>query len=261
MLSDFEIYLKSKRVKRATLRTYVPEANRFLKSVKGDEFDESDGRAYLANLYSMRDNTARKIYYAMAALFKSQKIPFEMEPPQMEANPFQPTIKQDEMVRLITAIKETGDSEEKGCLSLSSIYGLRRIEIKRASETDIDLDKGTIRIHTAKGGRERVHLIPEEIVDYITGYEFVPKSDQGYADLFWRMVKKADLNLQKGFGFHSIRRALFTNLTGKTDLLLNYEYLRWKIRGLNIAMIYNQTPPAEIDKKIFEVHPFLPAWK
>lgn len=261
MLSDFEIYLKSKRVRPSTLRTYIPEAGRFLKSIKGDEFDESDARAYLANLYAAKDNTARKIYYAMAALFKSQKIPFEMEPPQMELNPFQPTIRQEEMPVLITAVKECGDSNERGALALSSIYGIRRIEIWRASENDLNREDRTITIHTAKHGRERCHLVPDEVLDHIVGYDFVPRSDQWYADLFWGMIKKAGLDLPKGYGFHSIRRSLYTGLTGRVDYLFRHEFLRWRIRGIDMGMIYDQTSPAQIDQIVFAQHPFLGCWR
>lgn len=261
LLSDFDVYLKSIRVKPSTLRTYIPEARRFLASVKGTEFDESDGTAYMANLYKMKDNTARKIYYVLMAIYKSQRIPFNMDPPPPEDNPFQPTIRQDEMPALITAIQESGDSNERGALALSTIYGIRRVEIKRASENDLNRDDKTITIHTAKKGRVRTHLIPEGILNPISGFDFVPRSDQGYADLFWGMIKKARLDLPKGYGFHSIRRALYTGLTGKVDFLFRHEFLRWRIRGIDIGIIYDQTTPAQIDQIVFAKHPFLGAWK
>ncbi|NVM22253.1 MAG: hypothetical protein HWN68_10800 [Desulfobacterales bacterium] len=261
LLQNFDIYLKSVRVKPSTLRTYIPEASRFLKSIKGKEFDESDGRAYLANLYSMKDSTANKIYYALLALFKSQNIRFEMDPPQIVDSPFQPTIRPDEMPTLITAIKESGDPNERGALALSTIYGVRRVEIWRASENDLNREDRTITIHTAKKGRVRTHLIPDEVLDHISGYDFIPRSDQTYANLFWGMIKKAGLDFPKGYGFHSIRRALYTGLTGKVDFLFRHEFLRWRIRGINLAMIYDQNPPAQIDKIVFDNHPFLGAWR
>ena len=240
LLSDFEIHLKSIRVKPSTLRTYIPEARRFLKTVKGKEFDESDGRAYLANQYNMKDNTARKIYYALLALFKSQHIPFNMDPPPEEVNPFQPTIREDEMPVLITAIRESGDPNERGALALSSVYGIRRVEIRRASENDLNRDDKTMTIHTAKKGRVRIHIVPKEILNHISGYDFIPRSDQGYANLFWGMIKKAGLNLPKGYGFHSIRRSLYTALTGKVDFLFRHEFLRWRIRGIDLGIIYDE---------------------
>ncbi len=262
LLQDFDIYLKSVRVKRATLRTYIPEATRFLKSIKGEEFDESDGRAYLANLYSMKDSTANKIYYALLALFKSQSIQFNMDPPQIVDSPFQPTIRPDEMPKLITAVKESGDPNERGALAMSSIYGVRRVEIWRASENDLNREDKTIVIHTAKKGRTRTHLIPDEVLNHIAGYDFVPRSDQWYANLFWGMIEKAGLNLPKGYGFHSIRRALYTGLVqSRVDFLHRHEFLRWRIRGINLAMIYDQTSPAQIDQIVFKNHPFLAAWR
>lgn len=261
LLSDFNVYLKSIRVKPSTLRTYIPEATRFLKSIKGKEFDESDGRAYLANLYSMKNNTARKIYYVLLALFKSQDIPFNMDPPPEEDNPFQPTIRQEEMPTLITAIKESGDPNERGALALSTVYGIRRVEILRGRRDDINHDDKTITIHTAKKGRVRTHLMPKTIINHISGYDFIPRSDQGYANLFWGMIKKARLDLPKGYGFHSIRRAIYTGLTGKVDFLFRHEFLRWRIRGIDLGLIYDQTTPAQIDQIVFKKHPFLGAWK
>lgn len=261
LLRDFDIYLKSVRRKPSTLKTYIPEANRFLKSIKGNDFDESDGRAYLANLYSMKDSTAKKIHYVLTALFKSQNIPFNMEPPQIVDPPFRPTIRGDEMPKLITAVKESGDSNERGALALSTVYGVRRVEIRRASENDLNHEDRTIVIHTAKKGRERTHLIPDEVLGPIFGYDFKPRSDQGYANLFWGMIEKAGLDLPKGFGWHSVRRSLYTGLTGRVDFLYRHEFLRWRIRGINLAMIYDQTSPAKIDKIVFSQHPFLKYWR
>ncbi len=234
LLRDFDIYLKSIRRKPSTINYYIPEAARFLDSIKGEKFDESDSRAYLANLSNMKDGTARKIHYVLRALFKSQDITFNVDPPPMEDNPFQPTIRQD---------------------------GVRRVEIWRASENDLNREDKTIVIHTAKKGRTRTHLIPDEVLDHISGYDFVPRSDPWYATLFWGMIKKAGLDLPKGYGFHSIRRALYTGLTGKVDFLFRHEFLRWRIRGINIAMIYDQNPPAQIDQIVFANHPFLGCWR
>lgn len=261
LLKDLETHLKSIRVKPSTLKTYIPEANRFLNSVKGTTFDESDARAYLANLYNMKDNTARKIHYSLTALFKSQNIPFNMDPPPMADNPFQPSIRLDEMLALITAVKESGDPNERGVLALSTVYGVRRIEIRRASENDLNRDDKTITIHTAKKGRQRAHLIPDEILDHLFKFDFIPRSDQGYANLFWGMIKRAGLELPKGYGFHSIRRALYTGLTGKVDYLFRHEFLRWRVRGIDIGMIYDQNSPAQIDQIVFDKHPFLGAWR
>ncbi len=261
LLSNFEIYLKSIRRRPSTMNYYMPEARRFLKSIKGEAFDESDGRAYLANLYNMKDGTARKIHYVLRALFKSQDITFNVETPPMEDNPFQPTIRQDEMPTLITAVKESGDPNERGALALSTVYGVRRVEIWRASENDLNREDRTITIHTAKKGRTRTHLIPNEVLDHISGYDFKPRSDPWYATLFWGMIKKAGLDLPKGYGFHSIRRALYTGLTGKVDFLFRHEFLRWRIRGVDLGMIYDQNPPAQIDQIVFDNHPFLGCWR
>lgn len=261
LLKDFDIYLKSRRVKPSTIKYYILGAHKFLKSIKGEDFEEADYRAYLANLPNMKDGTARKIHYVLRALFKSQDITFNADPPRTEDNPFQPTIGQNEMPTLITAVKESGNSNERGALALSTTYGVRRVEIWHAEEKDINRNDKTITIHTAKGGRDRTHLIPDEVLDHITGYDFVPMSGPSYAHLFWGMIKKAGLDLPKGYGFHSIRRALYTGLTGKVDYLFRHEFLRWRIREINLAMTYDQHTPAQIDRIVFDNHPFLKWWR
>lgn len=259
-LDNFEIHLKSERVRQATLKTYIPIIKKFLPSIEHDDIDESDARAYLANLYDLKDNTVYKIYYALRSFYKSQNIPFNMDPPPMSDHPYRPTIGLDEMPKLITTIKERGDPVERGILAQSSVYGIRRIEIMNVSKNDINHDDRTITIRAAKGGRERVHLIPDEIYNCIMEFDFVHKSDQTYANIFWSMVKKAGLELTKGYGFHSIRRALYTGLTGKVDFYLRHEFMRWRTREINLDLIYDQTPPAQIDKIVFENHPFLKLW-
>jgi integrase len=261
LLDSFEVYLKSQRVSPSTLKTYMQAIKPFVKSIKDPlSIDEEDARMFLATLYDGEQNTAYKVHYALAAFFKSQHIPFNIPAPQMNPHPKRLMITPDDMHTLITSTKEAGDLNEKGILAMSSTYGVRKIELLRMNKNDLNIANKTILIRTAKGGRERVHLVPDVVFNYIAGYDFLPRSGGSLRNMFWSMVRRAGLVLDKGYGFHSIRRALFTGLEGKVDYFYRHEFMRWWERSFNLDSIYSQTPPAKIDELVFKAHPFLPFW-
>jgi len=261
-LDGFEVYLKSQRVSPSTLRTYRQVVIKFLESIKDPlSIDEEDARTFLAKIYGGEQNTAYKVHYALAAFFKSQHIPFEIPAPKMNPYPKRTIITPDDMHTLITSTKEAGDFNEKGILALSSTYGVRKIELLRANKNDLNIVNRTILIRTAKGGRERVHLVPDAVFNYIAGYDFLPRSEGSLRNMFWSMVKRAGLTLDKGYGFHSIRRALYTGLSGQVDYFYRHEFMRWYDRQLSLDAIYEQMPPAKIDALVFKAHPFLPFWE
>lgn len=260
-LDGFEVYLKSQRVSPSTLKTYLQVVRPFMASIKDPlSIDEEDARNYLAKMYGGEQNTAYKIHYALAAFFKSQHISFEIPAPKMNPHPKRLMIIPDDMHKLITSTKEAGDLNEKGVLALSSTYGIRKIELLRMSKNDFNIAARTILIRTAKGGRERVHLVPDAVFNYIAGYDFLPRSEGSLRNMFWSMVRRAGLVLDKGYGFHSIRRALYTGLSGHVDYFYRHEFMRWGDRQLNLDAIYDQIPPAQIDELVFKAHPFLPFW-
>ena len=265
VLSSFDVYLKSNRVMPDTIKTYTPIAKKFLTSVAGDVLDEEAFRVYQANNYSAANNTARKTHYALSALYKSQNIPIHIEAPAKEFEPKRKTINPGDMERLIIAIKAGGDSTERGLLALSSTYGLRRKELRYMVREDLDYDNRTIKVRTAKHGRGRIHLIPDCIFDFISNYDFKLRSDMEYHNIFWGMVKQAGIKLEAGFGWHSIRRALYTGfVTNGVDWYLRYEFMRWRLMGGfgdgGMDNIYTRITPGEIDKMVFEKHPFLKWW-
>jgi len=255
-LNNFEMFLKSERVKPKTITNYLSTTRRFLVPINGG-FVLNDGlaRVYLANMYEAKNNTVRATYYALRSFYRSQDIPFNISLPEGEANPYRPTLDLVEIQRLIIAVLEGGTEEERGVLSLSTTYGIRRVEIPRTARND-----HTVTIRAAKGGRIRTHLIPDEIYNNLATYDFTPRSGWYYSDLFGKMTDRAGLDLKRGYGFHSIRRALYTGLMGKVNYFFQHEFMRWSSRELNLDMIYNQMPPAEIDKLVFAAHPFLKMW-
>ena len=144
---------------------------------------------------------------------------------------------------------------------------------------DIDLASKTIFINTIKHGRQRYHLIPEEILPYLQEHDF----NQEYSlvkmsQMFWRVVNGAGLQALNSnrLGWHSIRRTLFTELIDAgLNPLAARDFLRWKgtvgefampsrYYGNIIVGLDGEKPialEAEGDIEVFESHPFIPLWR
>jgi hypothetical protein len=118
---------------------------------------------------------------------------------------------------------------------------------------------------TVKGGPVTTHLVPDEIRPYLFGYK---RSGVTYMSrVFRRITKKVGITLPgKNYGWHAIRRALATELVCTGVSLLNLlRFMRWSDASLKgefgMLAIYAKRNQEEIDRSIFEVHPFLPIWR
>lgn len=84
--------------------------------------------------------------------------------------------------------------------------------------------------------------------------------------VFRRIIKKLGMVLpRENYGWHAIRRALATELVCTDVSLLNLlRFMRWSDASLKgqfgMLAIYAKRNQEEIDKSIFEVHPFLKVW-
>jgi integrase len=171
-------------------------------------------------------------------------------------------MKREEVEKLINAFKDSKDRYKKGLLALATTYGLRRIELYRLTKDDIDENK--IFVFTAKGGEPREHIIPAQILDIVADFKGKLKKLRYIQELniiFDEMFYEAGIELRPMLGIHSIRRALITELM-QTPLNPNIirNFLRWKGRGVDILQEYTLFNPEEVDRKVFEHHPFLNLW-
>ena len=126
------------------------------------------------------------------------------------------------------------------------------------------MNDGVVKVDTAKGGEATSQIIPEEIKDYMKGYR--PCKDVRYMTrVFHRIMRKVGLEVDRGYGWHSIRRALATELALRDVSGLNIlRFMRWSdssVKGeFGMPTIYAKREQDKIDKSIFKVHPFLSAW-
>jgi len=83
--------------------------------------------------------------------------------------------------------------------------------------------------------------------------------------VFQSIVSKVGLEVNRGYGWHSIRRALATELLLRDVSAVNIlRFMRWSDTSVKsefgMLAIYAKREQDKIDKSIFEVHPFLSAW-
>jgi integrase len=164
----------------------------------------------------------------------------------------------DEVVHIISRAKEVCSERELGFLAASSVYGLRREEIG-----SLEVRDGVVKVNTAKGGEVTFQLIPDAIKDYLKGYRAC-KDVRYMTRVFQSIVSKVGLEVNRGYGWHSIRRALATELVFRDVSAMNImRFMRWSDASLKgefgMLTIYAKREQDKIDKSIFEVHPFLSA--
>jgi len=165
----------------------------------------------------------------------------------------------DEVVHIISKAKEVCSERELGFLAAASVYGLRREEIGTLEVSD-----GHVKVHTAKDGDVTFQIIPDAIKDYIKDYRGA-KDVRYMTRVFQSIVSKVGLEVSGGYGWHSIRRALATELALRDVSTLNIlRFMRWSDAGVKgefgMLAIYDRREQDKIDRSIFEVHPFLSAW-
>jgi len=150
------------------------------------------------------------------------------------------------------------DERERAYLALSTTYGLRRFELARLSRENFN---HRLVVATAKRGRVRVHSIPEEIRDIVLGYPFHPVDPSLLSRIFQRILRDAGLEPKPGYGWHSIRACLVSELSlrGLSDSIIT-RFMGWKVMALRPDVSQMIQVYVRVDEKVFQNHPFLHLW-
>jgi len=178
--------------------------------------------------------------------------------PKVKAEDIRRPIFEGAVVRgIIEAAKRECDGRELAYLCLSTVYGLRREELTSCEIGD------KLVVHTLKGGNVTEHVIPEGLRVWLKGYGRVGVERMG--EVFQQICRKCGNGHESGFGWHSMRRALATELVlGEVSALNILRFMRWsdrQMRGeLGMLTIYARKDQLKVDAEIFKVHPFLGSW-
>jgi len=263
---------------------YVSYARQFLDSA--DALDKESINKYLAKLKRQKKSagTINFAFRVIRTLFNVNKLDWAWrrgEAPLIgQRDEYKPAL-DPELIRIMVEAARTGKLEgAPACfLALSSVYGLRREEMCDLQPGDMDLKADTIFVSTVKFGRERYHLIPEEIKPYLQSHDFSQRySLTQMSQMFWVVVNRSGLEALRPqrLGWHAIRHTVSTLLddSGLSPYAV-HDFMRWKgvERGFAMGARYHAshfvglegtrvvTEEAESDKEIFEHHPLLEFWR
>ncbi|MBA7644067.1 hypothetical protein ES703_51804 [subsurface metagenome] len=172
-------------------------------------------------------------------------------------------LSKDTIGGMITLAKQGLLNDTEVCyLALATTYGLRRVEMVRLKPSSFPNEHHLI-VDTAKGGSKTTHIIPPQIVPYLGSFRHFEADSLTH--MFHRVAGKCGLDTGAGYGWHSIRRSLATELILSEASSLNVlRFMRWSdasTRGeFGMLVIYAKKDQERIDQEIFRIHPFLPFW-
>lgn len=273
--------LSSPRLKASgTISSYVITSNNFLTGIKGAAApDESDFRQYFIRRrrQGVSENTIRKEFFHLKKLAQANGwvFPFEKDDtpyPDEEAqsHPLQP-----DLIKHIISIKNKLSNAERFYLAVATTWIVRREDLSRIQTRDFNETHFTIR--HSKRGRTVKHLIPDVLKPIFAAYRPKEHDCSALSQMFKRILKKAGVPHQKGWGWHGIRHTLNTLIeaalpANQFDPALIADYAGWSKKsmgrffgGVSMVGIYRHpeildTDPDGLDKTIYGVHPFLPLW-
>ena len=172
----------------------------------------------------------------------------------------------DEIAAFIRTVRRDYGTIEIGYAALTTIYAARRVEAYNIAANDIEED--TLTIYAAKGGQERVHLIPAQLKDVMKDFKHDLKRIKKKPVItalnyfFDDVCDKALIELRPRMGFHSFRRSFISHMLNlEFNAFLLRDFCRWKTREKDIMANYYISDYRITDPKVFAVHPYLQYWE
>lgn len=259
-----------------TLRNYK-WALRMLKSTAGnkDSYDVFD--ALKAIEAQKKPSSKQTLYYMLKKIYRIANWKWDdtiISLPEESWDQRDTPVFSKEHVSLMIKNSHKLESIERLALVFSTVWGMRRVEITEAlnNEDTISMnDPPTIYIRTAKKGIRRKFLIPDEVRWIIKEFKPYKVTEWTVSSMFHSICYKTVGEIKPRFGYHAIRRALIGLLLPPYTTLSESEvfrFLRWseKMAGAK-AILYRYAYTAreeewfELDKKIYEQHPWLKDWE
>jgi hypothetical protein len=189
-----------------------------------DAYKRDDLIKFLALLRreGMKQNTINTRIRALKLLSRIQNwdggFPRLAMPNVRDSDIYRPAFGREDVCWMIERAKECCSARELSFLAFATVYRLRREEIGT-----LEVGKGVVKVNTAKGGVVTTDIIPDEIKGYIRGYRGC-RDVRYMTRVFRRIVGKVGLVPGgKYYGWHSIRRALATELLiiERIEVLMN----------------------------------------
>jgi site-specific recombinase XerD len=233
---EYLLKLELKRYANNTVKTYVKCFERFINAHEETDYmkiDEREIRTYLQKLiqkgysdsYVNQMINSIKFYYEIVKGMPNRF--YSIERPRKKES--LPKVISLEEVRSI--ILNTNNIKHKCIVSLLYSAGLRRSELLNLTLQDIDSKRMTILVKNSKGGKDRVTMLSESVLDDLRIYykKWKPKkylfegesgnkySTTSVAKIIKKAAKKA--GIQKSVSPHILRHSFATHLLENgTDL-------------------------------------------
>lgn len=260
-----------RRASASTRRSYISVARKLVRQAgKSSDFTRQDLLGFIDSLNNGSPNSLnyqRLAYYALKRILKALGEPWPLDsrsdlpplPPRMAMQ--RPSTEFKSLIAMIDHAKSVGGSWGQAYLVLSSVYGLRRVEM---TTVDIKLPESKLIVKTAKHGEWREHLVPENLKPYLESYN--PYSIATLSLIYNALASAAGVQRQVRENWHSVRRLLDTELikagpphvSGPAWYLMVKHFMRWNLPSGDMAAYYFSAQ--DVDKEIFSVHPFLGRW-
>lgn len=206
--------IKLRKYSYETGKLYVSIVKNYLKSKKGP-------RDFLLMQTEKSKSTVRTTYFALK-FFHSHVlgIPFDQRIPLAKKDKKLPVILSRHDIDLI--INSTSNLKHRLILMFLYYAGLRLDEARNLMWQDIDFERSTIHLKTAKGDKERVIFLHNNLKEVLgihglknTGFIFISKRKTRYSKkTIQQLVKRASskAGLNKKATPHTLRHAFATHL-------------------------------------------------
>lgn len=191
-LDKFSSYMTGERKSPHTIKEYRFLVSIFLDFVKKplEKCSVEDIESYKNYLASVRRYSKTTQYLAIKALkhfykFKKTNIPINLTVPKRPRK-MPNYLTEKETTRLINASKE--DMKTHLVVSLLAHTGMRVGELCSLKIGDVDLDENVITIHSGKGDKDRIVIMPDYCSDLVRDY--LPKRYKMASDSDYLLVSR-----------------------------------------------------------------------
>jgi len=244
-----------------TIYNTILQARRFLDMVGTKEtYTAQDITGFVDRLMAngASSSSVPTILTAVRSLFRAIGHPWPLEKLHLPVEDRGvPMLSRGDVKALIARARRVGQPE-LGVTALSTVFGLRAIELARVLDAGLAGDE--LVVTTAKGGRQRRHMIPEVVAPALT-FQADPKSRDTLNRMFQRLMVGGVRKPRPREGWHAIRRSLVTGLAdaGVAGQFIE-TFMGWRtFSGRTIASYYRPDRHL-VDEAIWKAHPFLELW-
>lgn len=221
-LEKFKSELSFKNYSERTIEIYLHYADKFLLSFEDDIYHISQSKAvnFLKNLnyssISHQNQYISSVKLLYKYVVKCELSNFTIERPRKEKH-LPRVIDKDFLIQKICSIS---NKKHRAILSIAYSVGLRVSEVINMKISDIDSERMVITIRQAKGRKDRIAPLTDNIIKLLREYykEFRPKiylfngqNSLKYSATSCNQLMKKYLGKQ--YHFHLLRHSCFTNLT------------------------------------------------